>query len=93
MQPKRSQIDRVDHKGYALAVTLAQIPIVLFYRNGSTLCRAYVDDQYAQHNAFDGLKWKNIDFPRKEQMILLDLCTALHGSDEVTDTTARFNVV
>ena len=66
---------------------------MLFYRNGRNLCRAYVDDQTSSHHLFHGLKWKNIDFQMKEQVIRQDFCTALHESYEVTNTTARLNVV
>ncbi len=74
-------------------MTLAQVPIVLFYRNGSTLCRVLVDDKDVVRHRFHDLEWRDINFPWKEKVILADICMALRGSDEVTDTTARFNIV
>ncbi len=74
-------------------MTLAQIPIVLFYRDGRHLCRVFAGERQTIHHRFSDLRWRHIDFRQKEQVIRADFATALQGSDEVTDTTARFNVV
>ena len=73
-------------------MTLRQLPIVLFFRQGRYLCRAYADHQFSGLQVFCNVRWEHVDFAMKEQVIREDFCSALHER-LASDCDARMNVV
>ncbi len=73
-------------------MTLRQIPIVLFYRDGKRLCRVYADHRLTGLQVFRNVQWIDVDFAMKEQVIREDFCSALHER-LASDCDIRMNVV
>jgi hypothetical protein len=73
-------------------MTLRTFPIVLFYREGPYLCRVYSNHQYTSHQLFRNVRWQDVDFAMKNEVIREDFCEALHER-LASDCTTRLNVV
>ena len=73
-------------------MTLRTLPIVFFFESRRHLCRVYADHRFTGLQVFRNVKWKDIDFAIKEEVIREDFRSALHVP-LASDCMTRMNVV